>query len=560
MSQLAALCNELPSKIARLPIQKQQTKLNAKVTTMPSDASSTVNSCPIKTVVVLVQENRSFDHMLGWMKSVNPEIDGVTGKEYNLISAKDPNSERVYFGNQSEYVDPDPAHSFQAIYEQVFGVPWGQQSSSVNKAGSVAMTMNGFAQQAESVEKGLSETVMNGFRPEVIPVYKELVSQFAVCDRWFASLPSSTQPNRLFVHSATSHGYISHDTMKLIQGFPQKTIFDSLDDAGLSFGIYYANLPSTLLYRSLRRLKYIKNFYPYDVEFKKHCEQGKLPNYVVIEPRYFETKSMPGNDDHPSHDISQGQKLVKEVYEALRASPQWNEILFIITYDEHGGFYDHVPTPTGVPSPDDIVSDDSFKFKFDRLGVRVPTILISPWIERGMVLHRPSGPYPSSEFEHSSIPATVKKIFNLKEFLTKRDAWAGTLDIVLTRESPRTDCPETLPNSVKLRSVSGNEDAKLSEFQEELVQLAAALNGDHTKDIYPVKLVENMNAAAACNYVEDALKKFLEGCGTAMKNGVNESDEIVVMATPTGHGPQPPSSSKFSSLVNKISSCFFCNY
>nr|DAD44724.1 TPA_asm: hypothetical protein HUJ06_002954 [Nelumbo nucifera] len=188
---------------------------------MPSEASSTINSCSIKTVMVLIQENHSFDHMLGWMKSINPEIDGVTGKEYNLISATDPNSERVYFGNQLEYVDPDPAHSFQAIYEQVFGVPWGQ-----------------FAQQAESVEKGLSETVMNEFNPE-----------FAVCDRWFASLPNSTQPNRLFMHSATSHGYISHDTMKLIQGFPQKTIFDSLDDAGLSFGIYYANLPSTLLYK-----------------------------------------------------------------------------------------------------------------------------------------------------------------------------------------------------------------------------------------------------------------------------------------------------------------------
>nr|DAD21278.1 TPA_asm: hypothetical protein HUJ06_022741 [Nelumbo nucifera] len=113
MSQLAALCNELPLKIARLTIQKQKTKLNAKVTTMPSEAASTINSCPIKTVVVLIQENRSFDHMLGWMKSVNPEIDGVSGKEYNLISAKDPDSKWVYFGNQSEYVDPDHATRFR---------------------------------------------------------------------------------------------------------------------------------------------------------------------------------------------------------------------------------------------------------------------------------------------------------------------------------------------------------------------------------------------------------------------------------------------------------------
>lgn len=95
-------------------------------------------------------------------------------------------------------------------------------------------------------------------------------------------------------------------------------------------------------------------------------------------------KILPGNDDHPSHDVSEGQKFVKEVYEALRSSPQWNEMLFIIMYDEHGGFYDHVPTPvTGVPSPDGIVGPEPYNFQFDRLGVRVPVIMISPWIERG---------------------------------------------------------------------------------------------------------------------------------------------------------------------------------
>lgn len=130
-------------------------------------------------------------------------------------------------------------------------------------------------------------------------------------------------------------------------------------------------------------MKYLTHFHDYEVLFKKHCEEGKLPNYVVIEQRWFDLLSIPANDDHPSHDVSVGQQHVKEVYEALRASPQWNEILFIITYDEHGGFYDHVPTPVGVPSPDDITGPAPYNFKFDRLGVRVPAILISPWIERG---------------------------------------------------------------------------------------------------------------------------------------------------------------------------------
>ncbi|KAK9273937.1 hypothetical protein L1049_018749 [Liquidambar formosana] len=519
-------------------------------------ASETTSAFPIKTVVVLVQENRSFDHMLGWMKSLNPEINGVTpGSESNPISTSDSNSVRVYYGDRALHVDPDPGHSFEAIYEQVFGVSWSESSSSSSSSSNkikLTPTMEGFAQQAESTQKGLSETVMNGFKPEAVPVYKELVSEFAVCDRWFASIPAETQPNRLYVHSATSHGATTNDTNMLIEGYPQKTIFESLDEEGFSFGIYYVYPPATLFYRNLRKLKYLKNFHQFDLQFKTHCKEGKLPNYVVVEQRYFDLKILPGNDDHPSHDVSQGQKFIKEVYEALRASPQWNEMLFIITYDEHGGFYDHVSTPvTGVPSPDDIIGPEPFNFQFDRLGVRVPAIMISPWIERGTVLHGPSGPYPSSEFEHSSIPATVKKIFNLKEFLTKRDAWAGTFESVVSRKSPRTDCPVTLPEPIKLRETEAKEEAKLSEFQEELVQMAAVLNGDHRKDIYPHKLVENMKVSEAVIYVGEALKKFLDECEKAKKSGADESEIVVLENAPT----RAPS----KSFGHKIFSCLICD-
>ncbi|XXG78036.1 hypothetical protein AAC387_Pa08g2063 [Persea americana] len=501
---------------------------------------------PIKTVVVLVQENRSFDHIIGWMKSLNPEINGVTGAESNPISTSNPNSDLIYFGDRSEYVDPDPGHSFQAIYEQVFGAEF-----SINSSIEVPL-MNGFAQQAEKTEKGMSETVMNGFRPHALPVYKELVSEFAVFDRWFASVPAYTQPNRLFVHSATSHGATSNDIEKLMEGYPQKTIFDSLDEDGFSFGIYYQLLPPTLFYRNLRKLKYMGKFHKFDLHFKEHCEEGKLPNYVVIEQRYLDTKLLPGNDDHPSHDVSEGQKFVKQVYEALRASPQWNEILFIITYDEHGGFYDHVPTPvSGVPSPDGIVGPEPFNFRFDRLGVRVPTIMISPWIERGTVVHGPNGPYPTSEFEHSSIPATVKKIFNLKEFLTKRDAWAGTFESVLTRKSPRSDCPVTLPDPKKLRLGEAKEEKKLSEFQEELVQMAAVLNGDHRNDIYPKKQVANMTVGDAVKYTQDAFKTFLVACENRRKNGADESEIVVPASFPA----RSPYVKKNYSFASKIFAC-----
>lgn len=197
-------------------------------------------------------------------------------------------------------------------------------------------------------------------------------------------MPASTQPNRLYVHSATSGGATSNVASLLAKGYPQRTIFDSLDNAGINFGIYYQNIPATLFYRNLRKIKYVPKFHMYDVSFKQHAKEGKLPGYVVVEQRYMDTKVLPANDDHPSHDVYQGQMFVKEVYETLRGSPQWNETLFLITYDEHGGFYDHVATPVrGVPSPDGIVGPEPFDFKFDRLGVRVPTIAISPWIQKG---------------------------------------------------------------------------------------------------------------------------------------------------------------------------------
>lgn len=336
---------------------------------------------PIRTVVILVLENRSFDHMLGWMKkSINPDIDGVTGDECNFLSANRSDSKTICFTDDAEFVDLDPGHSFEDVARQVFG----SGSSSIP-------SMSGFVEQAMSLSPNLSETVMRGFRPDAVPIYADLVKEFAVFNRWFSSIPGPTQPNRLFVYSATSHGSTSHVVSQLALGYPQKTIFDSLDENGLDFGIYYQNIPSTLFYRNMRKLKYIWKFHEFDLKFVKDARNGKLPNLAVIEPRYFDLIGIPANDDHPSHDVANGQKLVKQVYETLRASPQWNETLFIITYDEHGGFYDHVETPyLGVPNPDGNNGPAPFFFKFDRLGVRVPTIMVSPWIKKGTGMSSPN--------------------------------------------------------------------------------------------------------------------------------------------------------------------------
>ncbi|XP_051134308.1 non-specific phospholipase C2-like [Andrographis paniculata] len=485
--------------------------------------SSAASPSPIKTVVVLVMENRSFDHMLGWMKKLNPEINGVDGTESNLVNSSDPHSTRITFGDQSHFVDPDPGHSFQAIREQIFGS---------NITTTAPPPMNGFAQQAFSINPNMTQAVMNGFQPDKVPVYKSLVSEFAVFDRWFAAVPASTQPNRLYVHSGTSYGATSNKPELLLKGYPQRTIFEDLDDAGISFGIYSQSIPATLFYKNLRKVKYLLKFRSYGLTFKSDAKKGKLPGYVVVEQRWMDSLTAPANDDHPSHDVYEGQMLVKEVYETLRASPQWNQTALVITYDEHGGFYDHVPTPNqGVPSPDDVVGQEPFYFRFDRLGVRVPTIVVSPWIKKGIVVHGPNGvPTVTSEYEHSSIPATVRKIFNLTSSpLTKREAWAGTFDTIFTTlAQPRTDCPEQLPTPVKIRAGGPKEDAKLSEWQQEILQLAAAIKGDAELTSYPHKIGKNMTVKEAKLYVENAMKSFVEAGKAAKKMGVDE-EQIVKM-------------------------------
>jgi len=156
------------------------------------------------------------------------------------------------------------------------------------------------------------------------------------------------------------------------------------------------------------------------------------------------------NDQHPDHDISLGEQYYKDIYEALRSSPQWEETLFIITYDEHGGYYDHVPTPLNVPPPgDDEASYPDVGVKFDRLGVRIPTLLISPWIPKGLVVSAPPNeqkPANNSEYSLTSIIATTRKLLNMQSPpLTKRDAWSATFEQVLSLTEPRTDCPLHLP-------------------------------------------------------------------------------------------------------------------
>lgn len=213
-----------------------------------------------------------------------------------------------------------------------------------------------------------------------------------------------------------------------------------------------------------------------------------------------------------------------QVYEDLRASPKWNSTLFIITYDEHGGFYDHVPPPTGVPAPDDFPSFPDKDFNFTRLGVRIPTLLISPWVAKGTVISEPAAaqkPADNSEYDLTSIISTVRKIFSAEDAdvkpLTKRDAWAATFEDRLTElTEPRTDCPMTLPAAPKTLSAehAAQEAVQpLNDLQVDIVAAYDALRESHgIKSKRPLPTMQGDASEWISDVAQDVLKLNKEVC------------------------------------------------
>lgn len=230
-------------------------------------------------------------------------------------------------------------------------------------------------------------------------------------------------------------------------------------------------------------------------QFYHDAATGNLPTYSFIEPRVFLNTSNTGpsrglpNHQHPVSSVREGERLYKNIYEALRQGPAWNHTLFVLTYDEHGGFYDHVHPPTeGIPHPGDGINakDPTGKYNYNRLGIRIPTLLISPWIaKKGTLIHEPQihqKPTSTSQWELSSIPATMKKLFNLNGYLTKRDAWAATFeDLLLDNDltEPRQDCPLTLPDvpPSTVKDVEYFRKQPLDDHQQRVIDNLCHLNG-----------------------------------------------------------------------------------
>jgi phospholipase C len=430
-------------------------------------------------VVVIMFENRSFDNLLGRLYEPGevPAFEGVTGKDLsNPVPAWAPGGgTQVPYGVAADMntPSPDPGEEYQHVSTQLFGsidppsnrglMP-DKMTPPYNAPADFRQppTMDGFvadyistftAEMVRAPTPAEYAQIMTGYTPAQMPVVSALAREFATFDHWFCEVPTQTFANRSFFHAASSSGYV--DNLTPIDAFPlhndAETIFERLDEHGLSWRVYCdppSHLSLTGIIHARRLLPHFGNRFFSTDQFLADAAEGNLPAYSFIEPNLL----FGHNDMHPAFDalfpdapldppssLLGGEALLAKIYDAVRnsrsanGSNAWNTLL-MVTFDEHGGTYDHVPPPL-VPRPDPGASFGQYGFGFDRSGVRVPAFAISAWIPERTVVN--------SEYRNTSVIRTLRHRWSLGAPLTNRDAVAADLTPVLTLDSPRD--PETWP-------------------------------------------------------------------------------------------------------------------
>ncbi len=398
----------------------------------------------IQHVVVLMLENRSFDSMLGRLYPGDANYRGLTLREYNNYQSTGYGvwNDTSVLPSTATIPDPDPGELFTDMNTQLFGNPLRPDT---------AADMSGFAQSyATQPGKGIyaPSAVMHYFTPDQVPVISALAAKFGVCDQWHASAPCQTWPNRFFAHTGTSLGCVNNKDFSI--PFTAPSIFGQLQNAGISWRVYFHDMPQSILLKDvwLHAVTHYRGF----SQFLADAQSGTLPNYSFIEPRYFADLFgvFSPNDEHPPHNVVYGETLIATVYNALRSSVCWKNTLLIITYDEHGGCYDHVPPPTATP-PDNYVSQ-SDQFAFNAYGVRVPAVIVSPWIPPGSKIRNPQGgDGTGTPFDHTSIIRTVRDLFlGGVGPLTARDAAAPSLvDALSLPDATNLGPPSLTPSAAQ---------------------------------------------------------------------------------------------------------------
>lgn len=426
----------------------------------------------IQHIVVLMLENRSFDCMLGRLYPGDPGFLGLTLNESNFYGMNygvwnDPQLTAAIACTP----DPDPGESFADMNVQLFGAG--------GRVANAPATMSGFALNYAQQPAGAGwrdpGAVMHYFTPDQAPVLSGLARSFGVCDEWFASAPCQTWPNRFFAHTGTSLGYVDNDEFPI--PFRGASLLRQLEDRGVSWRVYFHDMPQSILLADVWACALLR--YRRFSQFLADAHVGALPSYSFIEPGYFADGfigSIP-NDQHPPHNVLYGEQLIAQVYNAVRSSPCWEKTLLIITYDEHGGCFDHVPPPSAV-TPDGIVNNEQ-KFAFDSYGVRVPAVIVSPYVPPGSKIHRVANDAGQAmPFDHTSIIKTVHQVFGVTQCLTKRDEAAPSVLAALTLAGPNNDGPlsvQALLGTPNLTQVTGRAQAAPNGMQASLAAAAAYL-------------------------------------------------------------------------------------
>jgi phospholipase C len=375
----------------------------------------------LKHIVVLMMENRSFDHMLGSLKAVDSRIDGVTDQ----LSNPDTTGALVRPQPLAEFqgqLDPDPDHHFPAVDLQIFG-----GGSNPNRVANMQGFVKSYFNQQKDVKH--SQKIMYYFAQSQLPVLTTLALEFAVFNRWFSSIPGPTICNRAFAHYGTSFGRVDMNPIYLKEPF--QSIYDRLIHAQPKHSsklYYYDTTSSTMEVANL--LQNQPELFGTYSQFLDDCGKGNLPDYSFIEPNFNDHDSDSGaevaNDQHPDHNIQAGEWFIASVYNAIKQNENlWQSTALLVVYDEHGGIYDHVVPPACTPDIHPAAASDTgtgMPFSFDRLGVRVPAILISPWIPKNTVVDR--------VFDHASIPATITKFF-LGDYSAQRSPRETSADVFI---------------------------------------------------------------------------------------------------------------------------------
>lgn len=415
---------------------------------------------PVWNVFVLMLENHSFDNMLS-----GSGISGILAATANNCNSYSGTSYCVNWQAQSQ-MPTDPGHEFLDVVQQLTGTntyPSGGPYPTINNSGFAAnyatSTTEGPPSPPPAADIG---EIMACFSPSLVPNLCTLASKFAVCDQWFSSIPGPTWPNRFFVHGASSAG-LEHSPTKteLAQwkslGFtyPNGSIYDKMNDVGAPWRLYQdengpldGDIPQVSFIKGISQVLDVEDL----SDFASDLQNPYLYRYTFIEPNYGDLIGNTyegGSSQHPMDGVSGGEALISTVYNAIAASPSWTTSILIITYDEHGGFYDYFQPGTAV-DPGDGSSDSNNPlnwsgFVFDQLGVRVPAVIVSPLIPPKV---------DHTVYDHSSVPATLEKLLggtlgkdHTIGALTNRDAAANDVLhlLSLSPNAARTDCPTSLP-------------------------------------------------------------------------------------------------------------------